>query len=195
MAPRKKYSKEEILDAALNIARERGLSAVTSRELGNALGTSTRPIFTAFANMQDLYQNIERAAKDIYNKYVNTGLGHEYPFMGFGLQFFQFAMDEPQLYRLLFMTNKGEQNDSIQKFIMSDDNHQIIMNAMKQSYQIGDEDALWLYENSFIYAYGIVSLCIHGVIRVRQEELFDRYNDMFHRWITGRGAKETKPET
>lgn len=190
MAPRAKYSKEEILETALNIVRERGIFAVTSRELGKVLGTSSRPIFTAFPNMQDLYRNIEHAAKEIYNQYIDEGLKHEYPFMGVGLQFIQFAMDEPQLFRLIFMTKQEEQLDSIQRFVMCDDNYHIVLNAMKRSYHIDDKDAEWLYRNSFIYAYGIASLCITGVIRFSKEEVFHMLNEMFCRWITGKAAKE-----
>jgi len=191
MAPKTKYSKEEILETALNIARERGISAVTSRELGKALGTSARPIFTAFPNMQALYQNIVQSVKEIYNKYIDKGLQHEYPFMGVGLQFIQFAVDEPQLFRLIFMTKQEEQTESIQNFVMSDDNYQIVLNAMKQSYHIDDDEARWLYKNSFIYAYGVASLCITGVIRYSKEDVFNLFNEMFCRWITGKISKET----
>ena len=79
--------------------------------------------------------------KEIYNKYVDKGLKHEYPFMGIGLQFIQFAIDEPHLFRLIFMTKQGEQIDSIQKFVMCDDNYQIVINAMKVSYHIDDNEA------------------------------------------------------
>ena len=51
MPPKAKFTKEDIIDAGLAILRERDISAVTAREIGNYLGSSARPIFTVFDNM------------------------------------------------------------------------------------------------------------------------------------------------
>ena len=52
MPPKAKYTREEIIETALNIVAEKGKSALNARDLGAALGTSTRPVFTAFKNMR-----------------------------------------------------------------------------------------------------------------------------------------------
>ena len=51
MPPKPKFTKEEIVTAALNITREKGIDAVTAREIAAKLGSSARPIFTVFRNM------------------------------------------------------------------------------------------------------------------------------------------------
>lgn len=135
--------------------------------------------------MQDLYLNIEIKANEIYSTYIDQGLKHKYPFMGVGLQFTQFAMDEPQLYRLLFMTKQGEQIDSIQAFLMNDENYQLILDALKQSYQIADEEAKWLYKHSFVYVYGLASLHITGLVSFHIEDVYHMLNEMFSRWHRG----------
>ena len=43
MPPKAKYTREEIIETALNIVAEKGKSALNARDLGAALGTSTRP--------------------------------------------------------------------------------------------------------------------------------------------------------
>lgn len=43
-----KFTKEEILNAAINLTREKGFSAVTARALGEKLGTSSRPGIQSF---------------------------------------------------------------------------------------------------------------------------------------------------
>ena len=48
MPPKAKFTKEEIAEQALNIIKEEGAAALTARSLGERLGTSSRPIFTAF---------------------------------------------------------------------------------------------------------------------------------------------------
>ncbi len=135
--------------------------------------------------MQDLYLNIEIKANEIYSTYIDQGLEHKYPFMGVGLQFTQFAMDEPELYRLLFMTKQGEQIDSIQAFLMNDENYQLILDALKQSYQIADEEAKWLYKHSFVYVYGLATLYITGLVSFHIEDVYHMLNEMFTRWVRG----------
>ena len=54
MPPKPKYTKEEVVKVALDMVREQGVDSLTARDLGAKLGTSSRPIFTAFENMEDL---------------------------------------------------------------------------------------------------------------------------------------------
>ena len=51
MPPKPKFSREEIVDAALDIVSREVVSALSARELGEKLGSSPRPIFTVFKSM------------------------------------------------------------------------------------------------------------------------------------------------
>ena len=48
------FTKEQVLDAAIELTREKGFSAVSARSLGDRLGTTSRPIFSHFENMADV---------------------------------------------------------------------------------------------------------------------------------------------
>ena len=63
MPPKAKFTKAEIIGAALNIVRTDGYEALTSRALGTYLGSSARPIFTVFKNMEEVQQAMIEAAK------------------------------------------------------------------------------------------------------------------------------------
>ena len=54
MPPSVKFTKEEIVNAALQVVREKGTAALTTRQIAAVLGVSTRPIFTYFQNMQQV---------------------------------------------------------------------------------------------------------------------------------------------
>ena len=54
MPPKAKFTKEQITKAALCVVSEKGAQALTAKELGAALGTSTTPIFTVFNSMQEV---------------------------------------------------------------------------------------------------------------------------------------------
>ena len=103
MAPKVRFQKEEIVAAALNVARERGIDAVTAREVAKELGVSVGPIFTWYKTMDQLKADVYEQAKHIYREYIERGLAGTIPFLGVGQQYLHFAQDEPELYRLLFL--------------------------------------------------------------------------------------------
>ena len=63
--PKVKFTREEIIDAAIELVRESGIEMLTSRELGKKMGVSARPIFTAFENMGELKNEVFGRAKAI----------------------------------------------------------------------------------------------------------------------------------
>ena len=108
MPPKVKFQKEEIVRAALNVAREKGIDAVTAREVAAALGVSTRPIFTWYDTMDQLKKDVYQLAKGHYREYLERGLAGPIPFLGVWQQYLAFAREEPELYRLLFLTRPGD---------------------------------------------------------------------------------------
>ena len=52
MAPKNKFTREEMVNAALQVVRGKGIDALTAKALAEELGTSTQPVFTCFATMQ-----------------------------------------------------------------------------------------------------------------------------------------------
>lgn len=107
MPPKVKFQKEEIIKAALDVVREKGADAVTAREVAAKLNTSPRPIFTYYASMEDLRRDVYALAKDTYKTYIERGLSEPIPFQGVWRQYLYFAKEEPELYRLLFLTPPG----------------------------------------------------------------------------------------
>ena len=104
MPPKVKFQKEEIVQAALNVARKKGIDAVTAREVAAELHVSPRPIFTWFDTMDQLRSDVYDKAKAVYQSYLERGLSAPIPFLGVGQQYILFAKEEPELYRLLFLT-------------------------------------------------------------------------------------------
>ena len=108
MAPKNKFTKEEMVAAAVRVVRSGGTGALTAKTLADALGTSTQPIFTAFGSMDGVRQAVYAAAVRVYDGYTDAGLREKIPFFGVGMQYIRFAREEPELYRLLFLTQDAE---------------------------------------------------------------------------------------
>ena len=54
MAPKNKFTKTEMVEAALRVVRAKGAGGLTAKNIGDELGTSTQPIFTAFGSMDGI---------------------------------------------------------------------------------------------------------------------------------------------
>ncbi len=132
MPPRVKFQKTEIVDAALRVAAEKGIDAVTAREVAAELGGSTRPIFTYFDAMDQLKQDVYELAMAHYRAYVERGLAGPIPFLGVWQQYLHFAREEPELYRLLFLTHPGHASGGA-------------MAAMKYSQELARESLMRIY--------------------------------------------------
>lgn len=74
MPPKAKFTRQEIIDAAVDIARRASLEAITAQELASVLGTSTRPVFTYFRTLEEVRAAVVEEAGKIYGRYVERGL-------------------------------------------------------------------------------------------------------------------------
>ena len=108
MAPKNKFMRDEMVEAALRVVRAKGIDGLTAKTLADELGTSTQPVFTAFGSMDAVRREVYAAAVRVYDGYTNTGLKEKIPFFGVGMQYVRFAREEPELYRLLFLTRTQE---------------------------------------------------------------------------------------
>ena len=129
MPPKVKITKREIIQTALSLTRENGLSAVNARNIATALNCSTQPVFSNFATMEELQQQVTLAAYDLYlgflQKEVESG---KYPkYKSFGMAYIRFAKEEQELFKLLFMCDrKGKELIPTADF---DASVEMIMNA------------------------------------------------------------------
>lgn len=108
MAPKNKFTKEEMIEAALCVVQKKGIDSLTAKTIADELGTSTRPIFTSFGSMDEVKQAVYEAAVRVYDSYTEVGLKEKIPFLGAGKSYIRFAQEEPELYRLLFLTRAPE---------------------------------------------------------------------------------------
>lgn len=171
MPPKAKFSREEIIDAAINIVREDGFDALTSRALGTKLGSSARPIFTVFQNMEEVQQEVIITAKQKYREYISKGLSQDLAFKGVGMEYILFSINEPKLFQLLFMTEQSQIPDLTGVLPLIDDSYEQILRSIQSGYEIDKSSAEILYRHLCIYTHGIATLCATNMCRFTDEEV------------------------
>ena len=104
MAPKNSTTREEIIETAFAIVQQEGMTSLTSRNVAQKLGLSTRPVYSHFASMKDLQQEAMLKARELMLAYVSKRYTNDiFLNMGTGAAFF--ARDHKALYRILFMEN------------------------------------------------------------------------------------------
>ncbi len=158
MAPKNKFTKEEMVEAALQVVRTRGIDCLTAKTIADELGTSTRPIFTGFGSMDDVKHEVFAAAMRVYDGYTAAGLKEKHPFFGVGMQYIRFAREEPELYRLLFLTREPEYN------AMKAMRHlqKIVRPTIMNIYHVTAEEADLYFRNLWLVSHGLAVLIVTG---------------------------------
>ena len=171
MPPKPKFTREEIIQAALTIVSQKGADALTAREVGEQLGSSARPIFTVFKNMEELQAEVRLAAMERFEARVNQTEPGIPLFKQVGIQMVTFGVQEPKLYQLLFMQEHGEAATFDDVFAQLGGTAERCIAAICQDYGLDAQDARTLFENVWIYTFGIGALCATRVCRFSPEQL------------------------
>lgn len=173
MPPKAKFTKDEIIEAAFSIVRSEGIDALTARALGAKLRSSARPIFTVFKSMEEIHQEVITKSKKLYSEYIDHGLNQsEIPaFKGVGVEYINFAISEPKLFQILFMSEYMEKPSVSNILPIIDDNYLQILDSVKKCFSLDQSDSEWLYRHLWIYSHGIAVLCATSMCSFSAEEI------------------------
>ncbi len=176
MPPKVKYKKEEIVSVAVDLVREKGIGALTAREIAASLGGSTQPIFTCFSSMEDLKTAVYLRAKEIYKEYLVSGLDEPIPFLGVGKQYIRFAKEERELYRMLFLVKpEGACGGAIEAKEISDE---LVRDSVMRIYNMDAETAEKYYRDLWLVSYAYATLIVTDECPYTEEEIFSVFSEI-----------------
>lgn len=167
MAPKNKFTKEEMAAAALRVLRVRGVDGLTAKTIADELGTSTQPIFTAFGSMDGIRSAAYAAAVSLYDSYTDEGLRDAVPFLGVGRQYIRFAREEPELYRLLFLTRSKEYSAMASMRHLQEHVRPTLMHI----YRITAEEADFYFRDMWLVVHSLATLIVTNDCPYSDEEL------------------------
>lgn len=176
--PKYKFTKAEIIETAMDMVRENGIESITARSLAQRLGSSSKPVFGLFKNMDEVLLETVQAIRNVYNQYITAGLSSKLPFKGVGLQYILFAKNEPNFFKLLFMNRFGDALDVLSTLPNIDDNYRAILCSVQEQYLLSEAESERLYEHLWIYTHGIASLIATDVCRFTAEEISSRITEV-----------------
>lgn len=170
MAPKNKYTREEMIEAAVRVVRKNGIDALTAKALAGELGVSTQPVFTCFHTIEEAKREVSIAAQRVYDSYVEAGLSMKVPFLGVGMQYIRFAKEEPQLYRLLFLTTNEEGSSVMDALHHS---QKLVRESLQQTYHIDAEAADRYFRDMWLVVHSLATLVVTGGCPYSEEEMWN----------------------
>ena len=179
MPPKPKFTKDEIVQAALEVVSQKGVEALTAKELGDALGSSARPIFTVFRSMKEVQDEVRAAAMRRFERFAAQTLPDMPLFKQVGMRMVLFGAKEPKLYQLLFM----QENHNAASF---DDvlgalgpTAETCIQSLRNAHGLTEAESRLLFETVWIYTFGIGALCATGTCRFSEQRLGEMLSTEF----------------
>lgn len=175
MPPKNRFTRNEIISCALDIAEEGGLEAVTARAVVSRLEASSKVIFSSFESMAKLQNEVVAAA---YQKYLNeqTRLceSGEYPvYKASGMAYIRFARSHPKLFKILFMEisppDEPQKLDELNRFA----------GMVSHNVGIDVDDARMFHLEMWVYVHGIATMIATGYLNWEVETVSRMLTDAY----------------
>ena len=178
MARKTQISKEIILQAALELLIEKGFPEVNIKTLSQKIGCSTQPIVWHFGNMDGLRVALGQYALTYANKKLcPTADDGDNAFGQVGRAYIRLAINEPNLFRFLYMSGKSQ--FSLQNFdgLLTDEGNAELIKTLSVKLQISEIRAGRYLLDTIIYTHGIAALVVAGVIQANENEIMDHVDN------------------
>lgn len=178
--PKQRITKEIVVNAAFEIARNNGMEQVMVKNIADKIGCSVQPIYSYCKNMDGLRQDVIKQVKRFIQEFVTSHIDKEDLFRSTGKAYIQLAKKEPNLFRI-FILHQREGISSLNDLYQSEANPSTA-NVIAEKLNISIEQAKQLHLNMLIYTIGIgtiFSVTTPGIstdeIYTQQEIAYDAF--------------------
>ena len=175
MPPRSRLTKELIAETAYSILRSKGYERLNARYLASELGVSTMPLFHYYENMDEIKKAAVLKGVETYNRYMQKGMEDPLPFKGAGRAYIRFAKEEPELFKIFFMTA----DENIVGLPDKDSNTAIVGSVAAEIMNGSQDDGSRILKNMWLIAHGIATLEATGKMSFSEDELSEILSETF----------------
>jgi AcrR family transcriptional regulator len=152
-------NKQQIIQCAFDIAREKGRSSITIREIGNRLGRSTAPIYTQYSSIDEIIIDLKAyiiklmEISSMENRTDNN-------FLNIGVGLISFVIDNKLIFNDFFLTmgENGSESDGESEI-------KVYIEQMRKSpiaNVLDDNQLKAIFRDMQIYTYGLATIICTG---------------------------------
>lgn len=176
------------------MVREKGSECINARDLGDYMGCSSRPLFTAFRNMDELIDAVRMEASARFLDSVRAARDAKSAGPAakrMGMCIVRYAQTEPNLYKFIHWTGR--------KMFDVEELSRIMATQYQTDYQLSDEDAKSFFDHMMIFNMGLCSLITNGMRQFAQGEveriLLEQFSATLAYYKSGKRNTEEKIQT
>jgi AcrR family transcriptional regulator len=167
-----------IQEAALELAKNEGLEAVTARQVAAQANCSTQPISRAYENMADLQADVIRLAGEFFAKYYEgSEKNSPVPFVDLGITYINFAREYENLFRILFVSHY-EKGVSTYEFINGGEN-MFVLKELKRVEGVSAQKAGMVFSNLWTFVNGLACMSLNGDLDMTEEEVRENLKTIY----------------
>ncbi|TCZ76651.1 TetR/AcrR family transcriptional regulator [Paenibacillus albiflavus] len=170
MAPKNKFSKQDIIDAAFNVAKVEGIDTITIRKVAEKLGSSIAPIYVNFNDIEELKQEVVNKTLEVAKQLLldqNSGQ----PFRDIGIASLRFAKEYSVLFRDLIIKHNSYMN-------YDKNDVSLVVEMMKKDDELSvlsDEELMNILFKMQIFQTGLSVMAANGLLpdHLQDEQLIE----------------------
>lgn len=177
MPPKVRIAKEDIVTASVEMVREKGVDVLNARAIAAHMGCSTQPIFSNYASMDELRQEVMKNAYNLYMNYLKreTESNQYPPYKATGMGYIRFAKEEKELFKMLFMRDRSNETIADEW----DESVQMSISMMQKALGLPFEKAKQFHLEMWIYVHGIASLLATSYLPLEWDDISNMVTDAY----------------
>lgn len=156
MPPKSRITRDMIIRAAIEVAKESGYESINARTVSERLHCSTQPVMYQFSTIEAMKRAVYARVDQLHTAYLMTIPPGQHPILGIGLNYIRFAVEEPLLFRFLFQSGYAEGN-SLPDMIDSEELVPVL-DAMREGAGLSAEKTKQVFLTVALFAHGYASL-------------------------------------
>lgn len=159
MPPKAKVTKDMVIDAAFEVAREAGVENINARTVAKKLKCSTQPVMYHFETIEELKRSAYAKTDWHHTEYLmNVEQGNI--MLGIGLNYIRFAVEEPHLFRFLFQSGFAVENSLLE--MVNSPELMPVISAMQEAMDLNMEQTKEVFVTLALFVHGYASIIVNN---------------------------------
>lgn len=175
--PKQKLTKEMVVNAAFELAREGGEEKITVKNIARKLSCSVQPIYFYCKNMEGLKQEVNAKITAFVHEYAACRTDKDDLFRSTGNAYITLAKEEPHIYKM-FILRPRSGISSLNDLYLSETTPMVAESISKQL-NISLEAAKQLHVNMLIYTIGIGTIFSVSTPGISPDEISEWQENAF----------------
>lgn len=191
--PKQRISGEMVVDAAFELAREKGLEQITVTDIAGKLGCSVQPVYSYCRSMDGLRRETVERARRFVKDYLAENTDRDDLFRSTGMAFIKLAETEPHIFRMFVLSDRGELHSL--KDVYESEANPAVAGLISDTMGLDEAAAQSLHMDMLIYTVGMGTILATAGDGFDMEGVYSRLENAYEAFCTKyAGLKEGDDE-